>query len=184
MKSGQRRRIALARDSRRSTMSMLKANRRRRERMAHDGTQAVAVSSAPRPSVLPSVLADRINGRYLVGHNINVDWRLLHRQVPGIQPAGLIDTLRLARTLATGRPHSLASLIDALGLTDHVNAAAPGSQPHRALWDTIAAAMLLPKLINKRWAAPPTITELVAVAGIPTTPARQTPSHTPQPALF
>ncbi|MGC4804977.1 exonuclease domain-containing protein [Micromonospora sp. DT233] len=149
------------------------------------GLTDAALRHAPTLGDVAGDLADRINGRYLVGHNVNVDWRLLHRRLPDIHPAGLIDTLRLARALPGNRPHGLAALIDGLHLTERVNTAAPGSQPHRAIWDTVAAAVLLPELISRRWAAaPPTISELAAVAGVPMPSAKQTLPPAPHPALF
>ena len=55
----------------------------------------------------------RLSGKILVGHNVPVDWRLLRRRCPSIQPAGLIDTLRLARHLHPGlRQKSLGALIE------------------------------------------------------------------------
>jgi hypothetical protein len=52
---------------------------------------------------------------------------------------------------------------------------ADGSQPHRALWDTIAAALLLPALITKAWPTGASLTDLLAIAAIdlqPPSPAR------------
>lgn len=89
-------------------------------------------------------LAERIDGRYLVGHNVGVNWRLLHRNLPTIRPAGLIDTLRLARAITDGRRLGLSQLAADLGFTDRITAAAPGSQPHRALWVSTAAPSCSP----------------------------------------
>ncbi|MFI7608738.1 exonuclease domain-containing protein [Micromonospora sp. NPDC049366] len=127
-------------------------------------------------------LAERINGRYLVGHNVGVDWRLLHRRVPGITPAGLIDTLRLARALGAPR-RSLTALVDDLGLTATVHAADPAGQPHRALWDAAAAALLLPALIRRRWRTAPPLALLLAEAEVPMRLAQPVEAE-PQPALF
>ncbi|MGC5332847.1 3'-5' exonuclease [Micromonospora sp. DT62] len=126
-----------------------------------------AMRTAPALADIAPALAARINGHYLVGHNVTVDWRLLHRRLPELRPAGLIDTLRLSRALTHGHRHSLGALMDRLKLAAAVNAAAPGSQPHRALWDTVAAALLLPALIKQRWERPPVLGELVANAGVP-----------------
>ncbi|MEU8813759.1 hypothetical protein [Actinoplanes sp. NPDC048796] len=42
-------------------------------------------------------LLARLAGVYLVGHNIGVDWRMLHWHLPELSVAGLIDTHRLAK---------------------------------------------------------------------------------------
>ena len=55
-------------------------------------------------------------------------------------------------------------------------------QPHRALWDTIAAALLLPALIAKKWPDGATLAELLDIAAID--PATPSPATTSQTALF
>ena len=44
--------------------------------------------------------------------------------------------------------NALGALLDRYGLTAEVTSLAPGSQPHRALWDTAGTALLLPALID------------------------------------
>lgn len=122
---------------------------------------------APTLDAVEPALAARLNGRYLVGHNLAVDWRLLHRRCPTIQPVGWIDTFRLARHLGTATSNGLAQLATAHDLTAKIDTLAAGSQPHRALWDTVAAAVLLLTLIHQRWPAPPTLDDLTNLAGIP-----------------
>lgn len=68
-----------------------------------------ALRAAPSIADLEADLAARVNGRYLVGHNIGVDWWLLHRHCPTVNRAGLIDTLRLARWLSLNTGNSLTS---------------------------------------------------------------------------
>lgn len=63
--------------------------------------------AAPPIADLEADLAARVNGRYLVGHNIGVDWRLLHRHRPTVNPAGLIDTLRPAHAHPEAKPDTL-----------------------------------------------------------------------------
>lgn len=138
--------------------------------------------AAPALTAVEPTLAEHINGRYVVGHNVNVDWRLLHRRCPSIQPAGLIDTLRLARHLGTATSNGLASLITAYNLTAKIDALAVGSQPHRALWDTVAVAVLLATLIEQRWPAAVTLDQLSSIAGLPLNDTAATLAV--QPGLF
>ncbi|MEU4160430.1 3'-5' exonuclease [Actinoplanes sp. NPDC026670] len=131
------------------------------------GLAGTALSRAPDLDTVEPQLARRLGGTYLVGHNIGVDWRLLHRRCPSISIAGLIDTHRLAKTLPSTGKNSLTDLLARHRLTDTVTAAAPASRPHRALWDTVGAAILLDTLIQQRWAGDPSLDELLAVAGPP-----------------
>jgi DNA polymerase III subunit epsilon len=109
-----------------------------------------------------------------------VDWRLLHRRYPAIIPAALIDTLRLARHLKLSTKNSLTALTTQLELTPQIERLATGSQPHRALWDTIAAALLLPALIERAWPDGASLADLLDIAAID--PAAPTPAKAAKPA--
>jgi DNA polymerase III epsilon subunit-like protein len=100
-----------------------------------------------------------------------VDWRLLHLRYPHINPAGLIDTLRLARHLKLGGKNSLSALTTQMGIAAQVDELAPGSQPHRALWDTTATALLLAALISTGWPTGLTLGELLDIARLDVTKA-------------
>ena len=114
-----------------------------------------------------------------------MDWRLLHRRHPAITPTALIDTLRLARHLKLGTKNSLSALTDQLGLTAQIERLAPGSQPHRALWDTIATALLLPALIARAWPASATLADLLDIAAIDQAASQAKPRKpTAQETLF
>lgn len=110
------------------------------------GLTNAVLRTAPTLAIVEPQLARRINGKYLIGHNIGVDWRLLRHRCPTIAPAGLIDTLRLARSLDLGSRRGLSAIIDHFGLTEDVNQLACGSAPHRALWDTVGVALAAHRL--------------------------------------
>jgi DNA polymerase III subunit epsilon len=138
----------------------------RRKPWISPGLTNAVLAVAPDPAGVGHELASRINGRFIIGHNVGMDWRLLHRRYPQITPAGLIDTLRLARYLKRGTKHSLGALVDAMALAPRVKELAPGSQPHRALWDTAATALLLAALINSGWPDGITLGELLDIAAL------------------
>lgn len=142
-----------------------------------------ALRAAPALTAVEPILAQHIDGRYIVGHNSKVDWRLLHRRCPSIQPAGLIDTLRLARHLGTATSNGLTPLMTTHNLTAKIDEMAAGSQSHRALWDAVAAAILLATLIDQHWLEAPGIDELTSIAGSPLSdPVAAIPTN--QPSLF
>jgi DNA polymerase III epsilon subunit-like protein len=105
----------------------------------------------PGPAEARAELARLLNGHVAIGHNVGVDWRLLHLRYPAIAPAALIDTLRLARRLKLDSKNSLSALTAHLGLTAQVEGVVLSSQPHRALWVTVATALPLPVLIARCW---------------------------------
>lgn len=133
------------------------------------GLTDAALKDAPTLDKVEPDLAARLNGKIIAGHNISVDWRLLHLRCPAIQPAGLIDTLRLARHLHPGQKrNSLTALLDRYDLTSQVTALASRSQPHRALWDTTGTALLLTTLIGELHPAGTlTYSTLHDIAGLP-----------------
>jgi DNA polymerase III subunit epsilon len=152
----------------------------RRRPWISPGLTPAVLAAAPAPVDVGPELARRINGRIIVGHNVGVDWRLLHRRYPAITPTALIDTLRLARHLKLGTKNSLTALTAQLDLTPEIERLAAGSQPHRALWDTIAAALLLPTLITRQWPHGATLADLLDIAAIDTAPL--SPARTGKPA--
>jgi DNA polymerase III subunit epsilon len=133
------------------------------------GLTSDVLAAAPGLATVAPELTARLEGKIIVGHNVGVDWRLLHRRCPSVHPGALIDTLRLARHVHAGsKGNGLTALLDRHHLAGTVTALAPGSQPHRALWDTLGAALLLAALID---ALPDggtlTFTELNRIAGYP-----------------
>jgi len=136
-----------------------------------------ALAAAPKLADVATEITSRINGRYLVGHNINVDWRLLHRHLPEAVPPGFVDTLRLARHLRPDdKNRGLSIVLERLDLTEAVTRQVPGGCPHRALWDTVAAATLLSSLLQGESL---TLTELLQVSS--PGPAGNRP---PEPTLW
>lgn len=128
------------------------------------------LAEAPPLNAIAARLAELIDGRWVLGHNVNVDWRLLRRHLPTLRPAGLLDTLTLARTMDFP-DRSLSTLVEALRLRETMLAAAGGSQPHRAYWDTVATAYLLPKLIYRLWPKKPPTFDSLRLAASVTVPA-------------
>lgn len=136
-----------------------------------------ALKDAPRPEQIDHALVTRVKGRYLVGHNIDVDDRLLRLRHPRVAPAGLIDTLRLARSLDVPGPKGLGALLDRFGLRDRVNELVPTGRPHRALWDAVAATLLLRELATQGGITSWTDLRSTAGEGVP-------PEHQGQETLF
>lgn len=134
-----------------------------------------ALSVAPSPAQVGPELEARVNGQYMVGHNVSVDWKLVHLRHPSVRPAGLIDTLRLARHLQIPAPRGLGALLDRFELREQVDKSVPSGRPHRALWDTVAAAVLLARLIADDPSVR-TLAELLAAASVQGVPAPEDPT--------
>ncbi|MGH3914284.1 MAG: 3'-5' exonuclease [Pseudonocardiaceae bacterium] len=106
---------------------------------------------------------------WICAHHASIDYQVLSRHLPGWQPCGVLDTLRLARATYPDSPkHSLDALIQYTGL-DLTTAPA---QRHRASFDAYATALLLLRMAEHydTWAA---LTEAAVPSGLPRTPEQE-----------
>ena len=124
------------------------------------------VANAPAWSDIAEKVQADMTGVWFAAHGAHTDYRLLQRLMPAWEPAGVIDTLRLARAVYPQAPrHGLDALITHVRL----NLAAVPGQRHRAGYDAHVTALLLLEMAGHftTWDA------LVAAAvppGLPGTP--------------
>ncbi|MFE5971355.1 exonuclease domain-containing protein [Streptomyces sp. NPDC056460] len=108
----------------------------------HGITNAMTADAPTWPEVAPQVQA-LLDGAWICAHSASVEYSVLTRHMPSWKPAGVIDTLRLAR--ATFRDHKgfgLDALIAHTGIRmDDV----PGAR-HSAGYDAYATGLLLQHL--------------------------------------
>lgn len=109
---------------------------------------------------------------WIAAHNAHVDYRVLSAHLPRWQPAGVIDTLRLAKATYPDLPkYSLDALIEH---TTPDLSQAP-AQRHRATYDAYATAQLLITMADRY----DTWDELVAAAVPPGLPGAPEPEQEP-----
>ena len=103
---------------------------------------------APTPHELWPGLFARLQNRVLIAHNIATERNVLRRIAP-LHAFEWIDTLRLVRaaypTLAS---KALEDLIPALGLSTELGRLAPNRQPHDALYDAMACALVFQHVVS------------------------------------
>ncbi|WP_328747185.1 3'-5' exonuclease [Streptomyces sp. NBC_00285] len=122
---------------------------------------------------LADAVHDFLGQNWISAHNAHVDYRELHRHLPTWKPAGVIDTLRLAKATYTGLPsYTLDALIK------HVApdlSQAPRVGRHRATYDAYATAQLLLAMAGhyETW------DQLVAAAVPPSLPGAPEPEEEP-----
>jgi exodeoxyribonuclease X len=125
------------------------------------------VADAPSVADIQSELRLALSDKVFVAHNAGVDLGVLGRELPGFQPAQVLDTLKLARRLLPGRAtYKLAALAEAFDLSRGVPAK---WMPHRATYDALVCARLLSHL-----ATPPGSKELSLADLIDATVGRTT----------
>ncbi|MFI9755791.1 3'-5' exonuclease [Streptomyces collinus] len=104
----------------------------------HGLTNAV-LESAPGWEEIAGTVHTLLGTKWIAAHNAHVDYRVLKAHLPQWQPAGVLDTLRLARATYDLPKYSLDALLE------HVQpdmSQAP-KQRHRATYDAWATAQLL-----------------------------------------
>jgi DNA polymerase III epsilon subunit-like protein len=125
------------------------------------GISNTTVAAAPRFTEIRGQVEALLAGAWLVAHNARVEYELLARQLTGFAPAGVLDTLRLARVLWPGRD---SYGLDALIRQERLDLAAVAkSRRHRAAFDAWVTALLLLRLVD---AAPPTVASLRRLAEV------------------
>ncbi|WP_406055659.1 exonuclease domain-containing protein [Kribbella sp. NBC_00889] len=93
---------------------------------------------APAVADIEEELRHALSDKVFVAHNAGVDLGVLGRELPGFQPARVLDTLKLARRLLPGRTsYKLGALVDAFGLARGLPA---DLMPHRATYDALVCA--------------------------------------------
>ncbi|MEU2585316.1 3'-5' exonuclease [Streptomyces avermitilis] len=121
-------------------------------------------------------IADQVHAfmgtAWICAHNAHTDYRVLSAHLPGWKPAGVLDTLRLAR--ATFPKLSGYSLDDLITHVDPDLSEAP-AQRHRATFDAFATAQILTAMA----AHYETWDQLVAAAVPPGLPGAPEPEKDP-----
>lgn len=121
------------------------------------------VRESPSFSEIASELLQRLEGRVMIAHNANVEATILARALPQWKPAGIIDTLKLAKTRWPGlASYSLTKLRNHPDVRVRLETTS-GSEPspHRAGFDVAVTAELFLALVAT-YAEVPTISELEA----------------------
>lgn len=122
-----------------------------------------AIRDAPVFAEREAEIRSRLAEAVLVAHNAGVDLGVLKRKMPGFSPAGVLDTLTLARRLLPGQPsYPLGVLVRALHLDEGLP---PGLQPHRVTYDVIVTARLFVRLATRPDGVPRSLEELQGGTG-------------------
>lgn len=90
-----------------------------------------------------------VTGRPLAAHNASVEQKFLRQMAPMHRFGPWVDTLALARQAWPDAPgHKLEDLIAGLKLEDRVRECCPRGEAHDALYDAVACAVLLEKILT------------------------------------
>ena len=141
--------------------------------LPHQITDQV-VKGAPVLADIEPRIRGLVDGAHLVGHGVRSDWRLLEKTLPGLKPAGLVDTLKLAERLHGRSGNTLTERVTAAGLGPAIDALAPAAGAHDAHWDAVAAALLL-----RHFATTLGLTEVEAIVDAAAVKTKRPPDAVP-----
>ena len=108
------------------------------------------IAGAPSLQELWPVIMPRLTDHPLCAHNAATEKKVLRAMAPMHRFGTWIDTLRIARRAWLGCPsYALEDLAVMLDLQPRIEALCPGRAPHDALYDAVAAAVLLEDLLGR-----------------------------------
>lgn len=108
-----------------------------------------AIAAAPTPAQLWPKLQPRLACDALAAHSIGTEKKILHAMAPLHKTPSWIDTLKLVRLAFPEWPsHTLEDVTTKLGLLPRITLLCPGREAHDALFDAVAAAVLLEHFLS------------------------------------
>jgi len=117
-----------------------------------------AVADLPGIDTVAADIRTHLDGAVVVAHNAHIDLDVLTRELPGWQPAAVVDTLKLARVRLPGQPsYRLGALVDAFDLARNLPTEL---RPHRAGYDALVTARLFVHLATDADRGPLLLREL------------------------
>jgi exodeoxyribonuclease X len=123
------------------------------------------VAELPGIDAVAADIRAHLDGALVVAHNAHIDLDVLTRELPGWQPVGVVDTLKLARVRLPGRPsYKLGALVDAFDLGRDLPA---GLRPHRAAYDALVTARLFVHLATDSDRGPLALGDLTGIRTAP-----------------
>jgi DNA polymerase III epsilon subunit-like protein len=122
------------------------------------------MAAAPTPQQLWLHIKEHLVGLPLCAHNVATEKRFIRKMAPMHRFGPWIDTLRIARRAwPECSSYALEDLIGELGIQPRIDALCPGRTAHDALYDAVAAGVLLSHLLDQPGWKQVTLGELASI---------------------
>lgn len=122
------------------------------------------IAESPTPQQLWPSIKTRLTDFPLCAHNVGTEKKFTRLMAPMHQFGIWLDTLRIARLAWPGcASYALEDLTVMLDLKPKVDAVCPGKEPHDALYDSVASALLLEHLLDQPGWSSVTISDLAGM---------------------
>ena len=111
------------------------------------------LAQSPEPLALLPELEQRLLGKVLIAHNCATEKKMLRQIAPMHRFGPWLDTLVCAkRAWPNLSSYKLESLIEILGLHQRLQTLLPERSAHDALYDAMAAGLIVERLCEEGWA--------------------------------
>lgn len=108
-----------------------------------------AIAASPTPAQLWPKLQPHLACDALAAHSVGTEKKILRAMAPLHEMPPWVDTLKLARLAFPNWPsHTLEDVTTKLGLLPRITSLCPGRGAHDALFDAVAAAVLLENFLS------------------------------------
>ena len=139
------------------------------------------VKDEPVFSLIEASLLSYIDNKILVGHNVNVDYRVLKLKMPHYAPALILDTKKIsAHFWQQERKHGLDDLIDRFQLKSSLEDLPIKRKRHSAFYDAYATSLLFIKMLEEKMSDTAPLSELARIGGL----VKPDDNKNVQPSLF
>ena len=115
------------------------------------GLKNADVESEPTFREISDDLLTFINGQILIGHNVQVDYRLLKKKIPEYEPNFVLDTYKLVKNRVKGlKSYGLDNLINHFHIEGQLKDLPIKRGRHSAYYDALATAHLFEKFLRQQ----------------------------------
>lgn len=109
-------------------------------------------------------LLDFLNNKILVGHNVNVDYRLLKLKMPNYTPSLILDTKKISKHFWKSEPkHGLDDLIERFQIQNLLADLPIKRSRHSAFYDAYATGIIFLKMLEEKFTV---VTSLKKIADL------------------
>lgn len=124
---------------------------------------------------IKSELFEFINGKILVGHNVNIDFRLLKLKMPNYVPSLVLDTKKISKHFWNNAPkHGLDDLIERFEIQDLLIDIPIKRNRHSAFFDAYATGIVFLKMLIEKFPENTSLKEVSELCSINIEPIKNT----------
>lgn len=125
------------------------------------------LESEPVFGTIKDQLFDLLNDKILVGHNVNVDYRVLKLKMPDYRPSLILDTMKLSKHFwSSEKRHGLDDLIQRFEIDSLLSNLPIKRNRHSAFYDAFATGIIFLKIIEGKFSKDASLKTIADICSI------------------